>query len=131
MLVFLFLCCQAWSLQEKRHPLEMLDQRLQGSTPGINSQVLTVLGIALLCTQDSVAARPSMSRVAAMLRDEEPIPALPAKPEAAQSLGLNDLNVSGTFTSSFVTPSGPFVSRKLSLRWGSRRQRGPSAKLNN
>jgi len=118
---------QAWSLQEKHQPLAMMDRNLQEY--GIEDQVVKVIGIALLCTQDSVAARPSMSRVVAMLKDEERIPRLPAKPEAAKSLGLSDLNVSGTFTSSFVTSSMPY-SRKLSLRWGSRRQRGPSTKLN-
>jgi len=117
---------QAWSLHEKHQPLAMMDRSLQDH--GIDEQVEKVIGIALLCTQDSVAARPSMSRVVAMLKDEESFK-LPAKPEAAKSLGLNDLNVSGTFTSSFVTPSMHY-SRKLSLRWGSRKQRGPSTKLN-
>lgn len=119
---------QAWSLQEKQQTVAMMDRRLNEGD-GIDEQVERVIGIALLCTQDSPQARPSMSRVAAMLKGEESIPKLPKRPEAARSLGLNDLNVSGTFTSTFVTMSVPFT-RKLSLRWGSRKQRGPSAKLN-
>ena len=80
----------------------MLDSRIRDNFD--QEQVMKVFGIALLSTQDSVVARPSMSRIVAMLTGEESLPRLPAKPEAVKSLGLSDQNASGTFTSSFVTP---------------------------
>jgi serine/threonine protein kinase len=114
----------AWSLQTKRRQLDMLDQRLRDGSCD-EEQVRKVFCIALLSTQDSVVARPSMSRIAAMLSDEEALPKLPAKPEAVKSLGLCDQNVSGTFTSSFVTPK--FVTP--SKRWTSMKHRASNSRL--
>lgn len=116
---------QAWSLESKRRQLDMLDQRLRDNFD--EEQVRKVFSIALLSTQDSVAARPSMSRIAAMLNDEEPLPQLPAKPEAVKSLGLCDQNVSGTFTSSFVTPKFVTPSKK----WTSKKHRAANSKFGN
>lgn len=104
--------------------MEMLDSRLTDNCD--EQQVLLVMGIALLSTQDSVAARPSMSHIAAMLAGEEPLPKLPAKPEVVKSLGLSDQNVSGAFTSSFVTPK--FVTP--SKRWNSKKYRATASKAN-
>ena len=104
--------------------MEMLDDRLRNNCD--EAQVLKVMGIALLSTQDSVAARPSMSRIIAMLKGEERLPKLPAKPEAVKSLGLGDQNVSGTFTSSFVTPK--FVTP--SKRWPSKKNRAGTSMAN-
>lgn len=111
LLVTVGVVCQAWSLQSKRQQLDMLDQRLRDSGCD-EGQVKKVFCIALCATQDSVVARPSMSRIAAMLNDEETVPKLPAKPEAVKSLGLQNQNVSGTFTSSFVTPKYVTPSKK-------------------
>ncbi|XP_024387872.1 cold-responsive protein kinase 1 [Physcomitrium patens] len=125
----------AWLLRDKHEPLNMLDKCLKNNCN--EQEVLRVIFVALLCTQDSAEARPSMSRVVAMLKNEELISKLPEKPEAVKSLELQDQNVSGTFTSKFVTPAKmphtprtPSLAKKLSMRWGSRKQRGPSAKLN-
>ncbi|KAG0605146.1 hypothetical protein M758_9G035100 [Ceratodon purpureus] len=112
----------AWKLQDRRRQMEMLDNRLRDNCD--EGQVLKVMGIALLSTQDSVPARPSMSHIVAMLRDEEALPKLPAKPEAIKSLGLSDQNVSGTFTSSFVTPKFVTPSKK----WNSKKHRAGTSK---
>ena len=117
-------CLQAWELQDKRRQLEMLDSRIRDNYD--QEQVMKVFKIALLSTQDSVAARPSMSRIVAMLTDEKYLPRLPAKPEAVKSLGLSDQNASGTFTSSFVTPKYVTPSK----RWASKKDRAGTSRGN-
>jgi serine/threonine protein kinase len=111
----------AWALQSRDDVLQMVDRRLENNYD--EEQATNIIHIALLSTQDTVSARPSMSRIAAMLRDEEDIPKLPAKPEAVKSLGLSDQVVSGTFTSSFVTSK--FVTPSRSRM--SKKQRGQSS----
>lgn len=114
----------AWALQSRDDVLQMVDRRLENNYD--EEQATNIIHIALLSTQDTVSARPSMSRIAAMLRDEEDIPKLPAKPEAVKSLGLSDQVVSGTFTSSFVTPK--FVTPSRSRM--SKKKRGQSSHYN-
>lgn len=81
-------------------------------------QVMKVIGIALLSTQDAPSARPSMSRIISMLKNQEPLPRLPSRPEALQAIGLGQENVSGNFSSSFVAAKKP-----ASKRWNTRKHR--------
>lgn len=111
---------QAWRLQDKRKPLDMVDPRLQDNYNV--DQVMKVIGIALLSTQDTPSARPSMSRIVSMLKNQEALPPLPSRPEALKAIGLGQENISGNFSSSFVAPK-----KFTSKRWTTRKNKDASS----
>jgi hypothetical protein len=86
------LCFQVWQLYEDKHPLDMVDPKLEEFNSG---EVIRAIHVALLCTQGSPHQRPSMSRAVLMLaRDVEVV----NKPSY-----ITEWQIKGGNTSSFMS----------------------------
>ncbi|KAL2459535.1 Leucine-rich receptor-like protein kinase family protein [Forsythia ovata] len=56
-------------LKSKKHPVDIIDQKLQGNTDTLIQEMLQGLGIALLCTSNRPEDRPTMKDVVALLKE--------------------------------------------------------------
>ncbi|GMN35113.1 hypothetical protein TIFTF001_044984 [Ficus carica] len=63
----IYLLERAWNLHEQNRTIELVESELSEFN---EEQVRRVIGVALLCTQTSPTARPSMSRAMAMLQGD-------------------------------------------------------------
>uniref|UniRef100_A0A6N2JX36 non-specific serine/threonine protein kinase n=1 Tax=Salix viminalis TaxID=40686 RepID=A0A6N2JX36_SALVM len=78
----------AWTLYESSQSLLMMDPSL---TEFDESEVLRVIGVALLCTQASPAMRPTMSRVVAMLAGDIEVSTVKSKPSYLTDMDFKDI----------------------------------------
>ncbi|OMO65926.1 hypothetical protein COLO4_30915 [Corchorus olitorius] len=84
----------AYTLYENNQSLDLVDPSLSKFD---ESEVLRVLGVALLCTQGSPSMRPPMSRVVAMLAGDIEVSGVITRPSYLTDWDFKDL------TSSFMT----------------------------
>jgi len=63
---------QAWRLWSEGRPLELVDEALGDSV--IESEVLKIVHVGLLCVQERAEDRPNISSVVLMLNGERPLP---------------------------------------------------------
>jgi len=88
---------QTWHLYEHGRLLELMDPDIESTC---SKEVLSVIEVALLCTQAVPTMRPSMSLVGAMLtRDVEVIPAT-SRPGYIKDLQYNNFIAGATSTDS-------------------------------
>uniref|UniRef100_A0A7N0VFK5 Protein kinase domain-containing protein n=1 Tax=Kalanchoe fedtschenkoi TaxID=63787 RepID=A0A7N0VFK5_KALFE len=80
----------AWQMHESGRDLDLVDPRLTDFDP---EEVERIIGVALLCTQTQPGARPTMSRVVAMLSGSVEVPPVLSKP-----MYLTDWNFDDTST---------------------------------
>ncbi|XP_078154360.1 putative LRR receptor-like serine/threonine-protein kinase At1g56140 isoform X2 [Carex rostrata] len=67
----------AWSLYEQNRAIELLDPKLASYD---EDQALRLIGISLLCTQESLLQRPSMSRVVSILTSHLEVSKVSSRP---------------------------------------------------
>lgn len=70
---------QAWKLYESDELMKLVDERLDPSEYQ-TEQVKRVMEIALMCTQSSVASRPSMSEIVVLLLSKGEAGLKPTRP---------------------------------------------------
>lgn len=90
---------QVWTLYRLNRLVEAIDPNLKGDFP--EKEARNVLRIGLLCTQATVASRPSMSQVIRMLIDENceiPIPSQPPFMNSGMSVSTSPCNTNSFFT---------------------------------
>ncbi|KAG8386626.1 hypothetical protein BUALT_Bualt03G0168000 [Buddleja alternifolia] len=97
----------AWHCHEKKRELELVDSNL---TELNEDEARRLIGVALLCIQSTPAARPSMSRVVAMLSGDAEIPCVTSKPGYLTEWNFSDITSKflmdpDSSTSSLVTTS--------------------------
>uniref|UniRef100_A0A8I6XGB8 Serine/threonine-protein kinase n=1 Tax=Hordeum vulgare subsp. vulgare TaxID=112509 RepID=A0A8I6XGB8_HORVV len=94
-----------WELYEDKHPLDVLDPRLEEFD---SEEVLRAIKVALLCTQGSPHQRPSMSRVVAMLTGDVEAPDVVTKPSYITEWQIKGANTNDMSTDVSGQPSsGP------------------------
>jgi hypothetical protein len=86
-------CFQVWQLYEEKHPLDMVDPKLEEFNA---DEVLRAIHVALLCTQGSPHQRPSMSRAVSMLTGDVEIGEVVNKPSY-----ITEWQIKGGNTSSY------------------------------
>ncbi|KAK6123874.1 hypothetical protein DH2020_042388 [Rehmannia glutinosa] len=82
----------AWDCHENKREMELVDPNLSEFN---EDEVQKLIGVALLCSQTSPVARPSMSRVVAMLSGDAEVPTVTTRPGYLSEWNFND-------TSTFV-----------------------------
>ncbi|KAF0933921.1 hypothetical protein E2562_020049, partial [Oryza meyeriana var. granulata] len=95
----------AWSLYEKEQPLGIVDPSLKEYD---KDEALSVIRVALLCTQGSPHQRPPMSKVVAMLTGEAEVAEVVTKPSYITEWQLRDGNrnyVTTSYSGSSLSPS--------------------------
>jgi len=87
-------------LRQKQDPAEVVDPKLQGRPDAQVQEILQALGIALLCSSNRPADRPTMKDVAALLREIRQIDSTAAstKPGGGYPRKLSASPVRGTTT---------------------------------
>ncbi|ONM13886.1 Leucine-rich repeat transmembrane protein kinase [Zea mays] len=84
-----------WQLYEDKHPLDMVDPKLEEFNSG---EVIRAIHVALLCTQGSPHQRPSMSRAVSMLAGDVEVGEVVNKPSY-----ITEWQIKGGNTSSFMS----------------------------
>ncbi|XP_043715122.1 cold-responsive protein kinase 1-like isoform X2 [Telopea speciosissima] len=98
----------AWKLYEEDELMNMVDKSLSSNAYDVN-EIKKIIGIALLCTQSSVAERPTMSEVVVMLLSKGQLELTPTRPifidatnkirgDTSSSTGLPPINVTDSIT---------------------------------
>ncbi|PIM98439.1 Serine/threonine protein kinase [Handroanthus impetiginosus] len=86
----------AWHCHEQKQEMELVDKDLSEFN---EDEVRRLIGVALLCSQTSPSARPSMSRVVAMLSGDVDVPTIISRPENLTEWNFGDI-------AAFVTDTG-------------------------
>ncbi|KAM6570470.1 hypothetical protein CsatB_018455 [Cannabis sativa] len=84
-----FLLDLAWDLHEKDREIELVDSKLSEFDA---EEVRRTIGVAFLCTQTSPVARPSMSRVVAMLSGDTDVSTEVSRPGYLVDWKFNDVS---------------------------------------
>jgi hypothetical protein len=100
---YIFLSPQAWNLYEKNRALELVDPRIKSFN---EEQVTRLIGVSMLCTQASLALRPSMSRVVAILTSDAEVTKIDSKPNYLTEWQFEDLARTNEFSESKGTSTG-------------------------
>ncbi|KAL7130612.1 hypothetical protein ABFS83_13G146000 [Erythranthe nasuta] len=95
----------AWDCHEKKREFEVVDGNLSEFD---EEEVRRMIGVALLCSQTSPGARPSMSRVVAMIAGDAVVPTAVSKPGY-----LTEWNFSDTTSTSFAMDTSGNASSSL------------------
>jgi serine/threonine protein kinase len=90
-----------WHLYEQGRPLELMDSYIESTCS--KEEVLSVIEVALLCTQAVPTMRPSMSRVVAMLTSDVEVIPVASRPGYIKDLEYNNVIAGATSTGS-TTP---------------------------
>jgi hypothetical protein len=100
---YIFLSPQAWNLYAKNLALELVDPRIKSFN---EEQVTRLIGISMLCTQASLALRPSMSHVVAILTGDAEVIKIDSKPSYLTEWQFKDLAGHNFSTNDFFESKG-------------------------